>query len=102
MENNPEDPNSPENQDKIQKFLSDGLEIRRGIELQVHREVLCSLLAKEPSILQGKEPSDYIESKVRERLHAMLADASDISPSAASALARMLMPEKDQPPPTHD
>lgn len=97
MNDNPQnDPESPD-MSNIIKFLGDGLQIRQAVTIQVHQEILCNLLAKEPSILQGKEPADYIDSRVQEKLNLILAGAADISPSAASALARLLMPKKPPP-----
>lgn len=97
MENNPEDPNSAESLQNAINVLLPGALARIAAEMQIQREVLCTLLAKEPSILQGKEPADYIESKIQERLNSLLAGAADVAPDAASALANMLLPRKKPP-----
>src|SRR5580692_12438776 len=83
-------------------FFQNIMFARLSAELQVHRELIESLLAKETSILQGKAPKDYLESKIQERVNLILAGMADVSHAQATLAATILLPKKkdDQPPPS--
>lgn len=87
---------------KLLELLLMTLASHVGGELRAHRELLYTLLDKNPDILQGSTPKDYIDNLVKSQTNKGLAGIADVSQPVATILANILLPKKkdaqDEPP----
>jgi hypothetical protein len=95
--------NQPNNlRGRPEDFIVITLLAHLAAELQVHRELLYTLLDKTPEALQGKTPKEYVDTLVQDRTNRGLAGVADLSPQLATLVANVLLPRKKDEPPTEE